>query len=177
MNKNINLNNNIHYISTASYISVLPYPTSYFALEFSILVFLAIVEGLRIINGWKANLTENTTYMGLSIILFIPGILGIIYFLLWQVVYKYSQYNFYKGSKKNLKNVLLILWYYYFRHIFYGSKWCFAVFSLRFKGFNSSSLWFAWFPSMVEPFEMFNVMTFNIWNVKSVPYLNLIFAY
>ena len=70
-------------------ITVLPYPTPYFALEFSILVFLAIVEGLRIINGWKANLTENITYMGLSIVLFIPGILGIIYFLLWQVFVSY----------------------------------------------------------------------------------------
>jgi len=63
---------------------VLPYPSAYFALEFSILVFLALVEALRIVNGWKANLTEDTTFMAISILLFIPGMLGIIYFLLWQ---------------------------------------------------------------------------------------------
>ena len=65
---------------------VLPYPSAYFALEFSILVFLALVEALRIVNGWKANLTEDTTFMAISILLFIPGMLGIIYFLLWQVM-------------------------------------------------------------------------------------------
>ena len=64
----------------------MPYPSAYFALEFSILVFLALVEALRIVNGWKANLTEDTTFMAISILLFIPGMLGIIYFLLWQVI-------------------------------------------------------------------------------------------
>ena len=84
---NIHLNeylNKIKFENIYCNIIVLPYPSGYFVLELSILLFLAIVEGLRIINGWKANLTEDKTYMGLSILLFIPGILGIIYFLLWQ---------------------------------------------------------------------------------------------
>ena len=78
---------NINFLwSPTDFFIVLPYPSAYFALEFSILVSLALVEALRIVNGWKANLTEDTTFMAISILLFIPGMLGIIYFLLWQVM-------------------------------------------------------------------------------------------
>lgn len=65
---------------------ILPYPPRILVGELVLLAFLAIVEALRIYNGWRANLTENTKVMAMSVVLLIPGVLGIIYFLIWQVI-------------------------------------------------------------------------------------------
>ena len=54
--------------------------------ELLLLVFLALIEATRIFTGWKANLTENVGGMGLCVALFVPGILGVLYFLIWQVI-------------------------------------------------------------------------------------------
>ena len=56
--------------------------------ELLLLVFLALIEATRIFTGWKANLTENVGGMGLCVALFVPGILGVLYFLIWQVILK-----------------------------------------------------------------------------------------
>lgn len=64
---------------------MLPFPGGNLASELILLLFLVILESIRIFAGWKANLTENVGGMGLSVILFIPGILGVLYFLIWQV--------------------------------------------------------------------------------------------
>lgn len=63
---------------------MLPFPNGTFAAELILLSFLALLESIRLFSGWKANLTENVAGMGLSVTLFIPGILGVLYFLIWQ---------------------------------------------------------------------------------------------
>lgn len=66
-------------------LSVLPYPTRNIAVEITIIILLILVESARIFAGWKGNLTENVGSMILSLALIIPGILGVVYFLVWQV--------------------------------------------------------------------------------------------
>ena len=47
---------------------------------------LVVIETVRIFFGWKANLTESLAEMALSIGLFVLGVLGVVYVLIWQVV-------------------------------------------------------------------------------------------
>ena len=68
-------------------ISVLPFPVGTLVAEFILLVFLILVESIRLFAGWKSNLTENAGGMSISVMLFIPGILGVLYFLIWQVCF------------------------------------------------------------------------------------------
>jgi hypothetical protein len=65
--------------------SVLPFPSGTLFAELVLLLFLVLLESVRIFTGWKANLTENVGGMGLCVALFVPGILGVLYFLVWQV--------------------------------------------------------------------------------------------
>jgi hypothetical protein len=46
------------------------------------------IETIRIFFGWKANLTESLTEMALSIGLFVLGVLGVLYLLIWCPCYK-----------------------------------------------------------------------------------------
>ena len=64
---------------------VLPFPNGTLVSELVILSFLTMLEITRIFTGWKANLTENVGGMSLCVGLYIPGILGVLYFLVWQV--------------------------------------------------------------------------------------------
>ena len=66
-------------------ISVLPFPVGTLVAEIILLLFLIFVESIRLFAGWKSNLTENAGGMSISVMLFIPGILGVLYFLIWQV--------------------------------------------------------------------------------------------
>ena len=66
-------------------ISVLPFPVGTLVAEIILLLFLILVESIRLFAGWKSNLTENAGGMSISVMLFIPGILGVLYFLIWQV--------------------------------------------------------------------------------------------
>ena len=66
------------------FVAVLPFPNGTLASELVILSFLALLEVTRIFTGWKANLTENVGGMGLCVGLYVPGILGVLYFLVWQ---------------------------------------------------------------------------------------------
>ena len=70
-----------------------------------ILTFLTLIEITRIFTGWKANLTENVGGMGLCVGLYIPGILGVLYFLVWQV-WKVNIYNF-KSYQLSLQAYIL----------------------------------------------------------------------
>ena len=65
--------------------TVLPFPSGTLFAELVLLLFLVLLESVRIFTGWKANLTENVGGMGLCVALFVPGILGVLYFLVWQV--------------------------------------------------------------------------------------------
>ena len=65
--------------------------------ELLLLVFLALIEATRIFTGWKANLTENVGGMGLCVALFVPGILGVLYFLIWQVIQYYLKWMVHKS--------------------------------------------------------------------------------
>ena len=64
---------------------VLPFPHGTLASELILLTFLTLLESIRLFAGWKANLTENVGGMSLCVALYVPGILGVLYFLIWQV--------------------------------------------------------------------------------------------
>ena len=66
-------------------LAVFPYPFSNFAVEFGILCALAACEGLRFFFSWKGNLTEQAMTMVLALVLMIPGVLGVTFYLIWQV--------------------------------------------------------------------------------------------
>ncbi|EEB10956.1 conserved hypothetical protein [Pediculus humanus corporis] len=62
----------------------LPYPTGVLMSESLIMIFLSCTETIRIFMGHKGNLTEQSLGVLISILLTIPSVLGILYFLLWQ---------------------------------------------------------------------------------------------
>ncbi|KAJ9601155.1 hypothetical protein L9F63_000675 [Diploptera punctata] len=62
----------------------LPYPTGTIISEFILLIFLSCIEALRIFLGRKGNLTERSFCVLVSIVLTIPSIFGVLYFLIWQ---------------------------------------------------------------------------------------------
>lgn len=64
---------------------VLPFPSGTLTAELFLLAFLVLLEFTRIFTGWKANLTESVGGMGICVALYVPGILGVLYFLIWQV--------------------------------------------------------------------------------------------
>ena len=79
------------HISTIFYLflffkPVLPYPGANLAIDLVLLGLLVVIETVRIFFGWKANLTESLAEMALSIGLFVLGVLGVVYVLIWQVV-------------------------------------------------------------------------------------------
>jgi hypothetical protein len=55
------------------------------ATDLVLLGLLVVMETLRIFFGWKSNLTESLPEMALSIGLFVLGVLGVLYLLIWQV--------------------------------------------------------------------------------------------
>eukprot|EP00093_Oithona_nana_P003523 03523.XXX_108573_108971_1 [CDS] Oithona nana genome sequencing. len=67
---------------------VLPFPHGTLAAELILLTFLTLLESIRLFTGWKANLTENVGGMSLCVALYVPGILGVLYFLIWQVSFE-----------------------------------------------------------------------------------------
>ena len=67
---------------------VLPFPHGTLAAEVILLTFLTLLESIRLFTGWKANLTENVGGMSLCVALYVPGILGVLYFLIWQVSFE-----------------------------------------------------------------------------------------
>ena len=73
------------YLTPVFLFLVLPFPSGTLFAELVLLIFLVLLETTRIFTGWKANLTENVGGMGLCVALFVPGILGVLYFLIWQV--------------------------------------------------------------------------------------------
>lgn len=64
---------------------MLPFPSGTLTAELFLLAFLVLLEFTRIFTGWKANLTESVGGMGICVALYVPGILGVLYFLIWQV--------------------------------------------------------------------------------------------
>nr|XP_040583514.1 transmembrane protein 216-like [Lepeophtheirus salmonis] len=54
-------------------------------INFGILVLTGLLETLRIFTGWKGNLVQNVYLIGISIVLIVPGILGVLYIMLWQI--------------------------------------------------------------------------------------------
>lgn len=76
---------------------MLPFPSGTLTAELVLLLFLTLLEFTRIFTGWKANLTENIGGMGICIALFVPGILGVLYFLIWQVINKFCHKMKYKA--------------------------------------------------------------------------------
>ncbi|GLV44045.1 uncharacterized protein CBL_12659 [Carabus blaptoides fortunei] len=59
-------------------------PTGTLESELSILLFLFVIEAIRIFLGRKGNLTENNIPVIFSILLTIPSAIGVLYCLLWQ---------------------------------------------------------------------------------------------
>ena len=83
---------------------VLPFPHGTLASELILLTFLTLLESIRLFAGWKANLTENVGGMSLCVALYVPGILGVLYFLIWQVRCK----SFYAENS----------WFYFYTNIY-----------------------------------------------------------
>ncbi|XP_076336233.1 transmembrane protein 216-like isoform X1 [Tachypleus tridentatus] len=63
---------------------ILPYPVKNVVCEVVLLTFLCGVEGTRLFLGKKGNLTERTMSVILSLVLTVPAIIGVVYFLRWQ---------------------------------------------------------------------------------------------
>lgn len=62
----------------------LPYPRRNLASEIVLLIALLIVECIRNFFGQKGNLTEQMSSVVVSLVLTVPCLLTVIYFLLWQ---------------------------------------------------------------------------------------------
>ena len=83
-----NESTNIRSLYNTNVIPVLPYPGGNLATDLVLLALLIVMETLRIFFGWKSNLTESMAEMLLSIGLFVLGVLGVVYILIWQVIRK-----------------------------------------------------------------------------------------
>ena len=62
----------------------LPYPNGNFATEVIIFILLSCVEWMRLYMARKGNLTDSWPPMIASLLLNVPSVLGVLYFLLWQ---------------------------------------------------------------------------------------------
>lgn len=62
----------------------LPYPVGHVASEVLIFIFLCSVQFMRLYLCRKGNLTDTWPPMLVSLLLEIPSLLGVLYFLLWQ---------------------------------------------------------------------------------------------
>ncbi|CAG5131564.1 unnamed protein product [Candidula unifasciata] len=62
----------------------LPYASNVLAAEIILLFLLAIVEALRLFFGQKGNLTEQIVGVLVCVILSIPTVFGVLFYLLWQ---------------------------------------------------------------------------------------------
>ncbi len=54
-------------------------------LEVLVLLGFCMCEALRIFFAKKGNLTESATDTGISILLLVPAVLGVVFFMVWQV--------------------------------------------------------------------------------------------
>lgn len=61
-----------------------PYPVGSFVSEIILLILLCCTEAIRIFLGRKGNLTERSFPVLISIVLTVPSVLGVVYFLIWQ---------------------------------------------------------------------------------------------
>ncbi|KAK4289041.1 hypothetical protein Pmani_037972 [Petrolisthes manimaculis] len=64
--------------------SVLPYPVGNIAAESLLLIFLGLVEWVRVGSGKRGNLTGRTLPLLISLAFSAPCILAFLYLLLWQ---------------------------------------------------------------------------------------------
>ena len=64
---------------------MLPLPLGNLALEVFLLACLSLCEALRMFFGWKGNLTESAAATLVATLLLVPGVLGVLFFLIWQV--------------------------------------------------------------------------------------------
>ena len=55
----------------------------------AVLTLLLLCESLRLFFGWKGNLTARSAPLAAAVAMLVPGVLGVLFFLLWQV----SLYN------------------------------------------------------------------------------------
>uniref|UniRef100_A0A0B7A0W5 Transmembrane protein 216 n=1 Tax=Arion vulgaris TaxID=1028688 RepID=A0A0B7A0W5_9EUPU len=62
----------------------LPYASNVLAAEIILLFILAIVEALRLFFGRKGNLTEQIVGVLVCLILSVPTVFGVLFYLLWQ---------------------------------------------------------------------------------------------
>ncbi len=90
-------------------ILVLPYPGGNLATDLVLLALLIVMETLRIFFGWKSNLTESMAEMLLSIGLFVLGVLGVLYILIWQVIRK-PKSRVVKGHLNNTWHSFYTFW-------------------------------------------------------------------
>ncbi|XP_066265366.1 transmembrane protein 216-like [Branchiostoma lanceolatum] len=63
---------------------VLPFPSTNLASEIVLLFLLGIIEVIRLFFGSKGNLTERIISMVVSILLCLPVLFTVLFFLLWQ---------------------------------------------------------------------------------------------
>ena len=45
---------------------------------------MGVIEGCRILSGWKGNLTESKGSIGVSLVLIVPAVLSCVYLLVFQ---------------------------------------------------------------------------------------------
>ena len=45
------------------------------------MVTMGVIEGCRILSGWKGNLTESKGSIGVSLVLVVPAVLSCVYLL------------------------------------------------------------------------------------------------
>lgn len=62
----------------------LPYPNGNSMTEIIIFILLSCVEWMRLYMAKKGNLTDSWPPMIASLLLNVPSVLGVLYFLLWQ---------------------------------------------------------------------------------------------
>ena len=66
-------------------IPVFPLPGWNLFAEILVLCLLVLCESLRIFFGWKGNLTARSAPLAVAVAMIVPGVLGVLFFLLWQV--------------------------------------------------------------------------------------------
>ena len=67
---------------------------------------MAACEAVRIFFSWKGNLTESASSVIAALVLCVPGVFGVIYFLVWQVI-DISDHVTYLNNRDNLQTYVL----------------------------------------------------------------------
>ncbi|XP_063053324.1 transmembrane protein 80-like [Engraulis encrasicolus] len=64
--------------------NVLSYPTEHLAVDLFLLLFMALLEALRLYWGVCGNLSENEGYIGVNLGATVGSVMLSVYFLVWQ---------------------------------------------------------------------------------------------